>query len=244
MVVAGDASPVIELKGVIYHKDCVTPYKNAKVELWHCSGEGVYDNTSEQYLYRSTGYSDSQGNYSFRTNLPVPYDIGEGNFRPAHFHMMITAEGYVPLVTQLYFAGDPNIEKDSSSSSPLAKKRILDIEHLSNGTKKVVYNIGMAEKLLVQPEALKKLSGMYVDEKDAENKIEFFADKSSLWIKNDIYGNNLDYAGNNTFLFAGMPADSAIGFKFEVMKKGAVRMLFTMPDDKGEMTTQTFMKTK
>ncbi len=244
MVVAGDASPIIELKGVVYHKDCVTPYKNAKVELWHCSGEGVYDNTSDQFLFRSTGYTDSQGNYSFRTNLPVPYDIGEGNFRPAHFHMMISAEGYVPLVTQLYFAGDPHIDKDSSSSSPLAKRRILEVEHLSNGTKKVVYNIGMAEKLLVQPEALSKLTGMYLDEKDPENKIEFFKDMDTLWIKNDIYGDKLEYAGNNTFVLGGLPADSGISLTFEIMKKGVVKLNFTMPDGNGQLTTQTFTKTK
>lgn len=244
MVVAGDASPIIELKGVVYHKDCVTPYKNAKVELWHCSGEGVYDNTSDQFLFRSTGYTDSQGNYSFRTNLPVPYDIGEGNFRPAHFHMMISAAGYIPLVTQLYFAGDPNIEKDPSSSSPLAKRRILDVEILRNLTQRVVYNVGMSDSILVEPESIKKLTGAYVDENDPASTLEFFEDNKALWLKSEIYGNNLDYVGNNTFLFGGDSPDSGYSLRFEIMKKGAVRLIFTMPDDKGGSTAQTFLKKK
>lgn len=28
-------------------------------------------------------------------------------FRPAHLHMMFVADGYEPLVTALYFKGDP-----------------------------------------------------------------------------------------------------------------------------------------
>jgi protocatechuate 3,4-dioxygenase beta subunit len=65
--------------------------------------------------------------------VPVPYDIGGGNKRPAHFHLMITAEGHQPFVTQLYFTGDRYIANDPLSSSPSAKKRILDIQTLNNG---------------------------------------------------------------------------------------------------------------
>ena len=89
------------LSGQIKHKDCKTPLKNACVELWHCDGEGVYDNTSPDYKYRAKTYSDENGNYNFKTIIPVPYDAGGGNIRPAHFHMMVSATGYQGLILSL-----------------------------------------------------------------------------------------------------------------------------------------------
>ena len=80
LVVKGAPGDLIELKGIIKHKDCVTPYKNAKIELWHCSSQGVYDNTSADYLYRGTTYCDDKGQYLFKTILPVPYDTGEAPY--------------------------------------------------------------------------------------------------------------------------------------------------------------------
>ena len=32
---------ITELSGTIRHKNCTTGYKNAKIELWHCSNDGA-----------------------------------------------------------------------------------------------------------------------------------------------------------------------------------------------------------
>ena len=61
--IKGEKGDPIELIGKILHDDCSTPYKNAKVELWHCDGNGVYDNESADFKYRGTAYSDHKGNY-------------------------------------------------------------------------------------------------------------------------------------------------------------------------------------
>jgi protocatechuate 3,4-dioxygenase beta subunit len=37
---------------------------------------------------------------------------GRDPYRPAHIHFIITAEGYEPLITALYIAGDSYIESD------------------------------------------------------------------------------------------------------------------------------------
>ncbi|HLY71900.1 MAG TPA: hypothetical protein VKR53_19335, partial [Puia sp.] len=100
---------LVELTGTIRHTDCRTPYKNAKIELWHCNAEGEYDNTSPEFRYRATTFSDENGHYSFITNLPVPYADAPKHMRPAHFHLMITPGEYQPFITQLYFAGDSYI---------------------------------------------------------------------------------------------------------------------------------------
>src|SRR4030095_9538075 len=57
----------IELNGIIRHADCNTPYKKAKVELWHCSKDGIYDNSSKEYRHRGTTYTDENGKYYFNT---------------------------------------------------------------------------------------------------------------------------------------------------------------------------------
>ncbi len=237
LVMAGEKGDPIELLGKILHNDCTTPYKNAKIELWHCDSKGVYDNESADFKYRGTTYSDDKGNYSFNSILPVPY--GEGNnYRPAHFHMMITAEGYQPLVTQLYFTGDPWLEKDSSSASPAAKKRILDVNTLKNGSKKVEYTVSMAEKLIVEPVGLGLMVGTYISEKKKEDKMELLVKDRQLWIKGDKqngmpYGLNCEFVGNNTFTLSGMSAEQ-LTFYFEFLHYGAVKMTETYVNDKGE----------
>ena len=49
------------------------------------------------------------------------------NTRPAHIHYRVTAEGHKELISQLYFHGDPHIEKDPWASRPSAQQRILPI---------------------------------------------------------------------------------------------------------------------
>lgn len=240
LVILGEKGEPIQLFGKIIHDDCFTPYKKAKVELWHCDGSGEYDNASAEFKYRGTTYSDDKGNYSFDTILPVPYGSGD-NYRPAHFHMMITAEGYQPLVTQLYFKGDPWISKDSSSSSPTAKNRILEVQSLKNGSKKVEYNISMAKKLAVEPASIDRLIGSYTNEKDPKNKMEFFKKDNQLWLKGDPFGMNFDYVGNNTFQIPGMSIEKLF-FVFEIMDGGMAKLTETYVNDKGEKEISVYVR--
>lgn len=244
LTIIGDLGEAIELSGKIYHKDCSTPYKKAKIELWHCDAKGVYDNSSDQYRYRGTSFSDENGNYSFKTILPVPYDIGDGNFRPAHFHLMISAGGYQSLVTQLYFTGDVNIPNDEYSSSPTAKKRILNIENLKNGTKKVIFNIGMSENLLAESSAIDKLVGTYIDEKDSKNKNEFFKKDNTLWMKNKLFGKNLDYIGNNTFTQSGINPKLELTFHFELLSSGSSKLTTSFVNKEGKKEIQVLVREK
>lgn len=232
--IPGDTGILTELSGIIKHNDCKTPYKNAKIELWHCDEKGVYDNTSDKYLYRGTTFCNEKGEYSFKTILPVPYDTGGGNFRPAHFHLMITAQGYLPLVTQLYFTGDQYIDKDQFASSPSAKRRILEVQTLKDGAKKVLYNVSMSETLIVEPTVLTKLTGVYKSEKDKNDKHEFFVKNKLLWMKNEPFGMNLDYVGNNTFRFPGLHDGNTYYFYFELLPSGSVKLTSTYTNAKGE----------
>src|SRR6266404_7669206 len=61
LLIKGEPGNVVELSGFVKHKDCISPYKKAKIELWHCSSNGVYDNTSDEYRYSGTTFSDDKG---------------------------------------------------------------------------------------------------------------------------------------------------------------------------------------
>ncbi len=244
LVVPGGTGQLLQLSGIIKHKDCVTPYKNAKIELWHCDEKGVYDNESDAFLYRGTTYCDDKGRYTFNTILPVPYDVGNGNFRPAHFHIMITAPGYQPLVTQLYFVGDKNISKDPSASSSMAKRRILEMKTLKDGTKKVLYDVSMSQSLAAEAAAINRLTGIYTNEKDSSKKMELFKKNDVMWMKNDLFGENLNYTGNNTFEFGGMPQGMYSRLKFTILSSGEVQLEHSFLEDDKIKHTEFYSKKK
>ena len=222
LTLSGSKGRKVEVLGKILHQDCTTPYKNGKVELWHCDEEGVYDNATEAFNYRGTVHTDADGNYAFQTIIPVPYDAGGGLIRPAHFHLMVTAEGYQPLVTQLYFTGDKNIPKDPWANA--AKDRYLEVQDNPNGISKVVYNVGMARTLAIEPASIDRLTGTYVDEKDPKNTLTLFKNQNSLWVKNEVFGQNYEYAGNNLFVYPSNPDGSFDKLQFEFSASGAIKL--------------------
>jgi catechol 1,2-dioxygenase len=221
LVIPNDPGTKILLSGTVKHDDCITVFKKAKIELWHCSAKGEYDNSTDEFRYRGTTYSDNDGKYFFNTILPVPYGIGGDVYRPAHFHMMISGEGYQALVTQLYFTGDKYLSKDSSSASPTAKRRILKVETLKDNSKKVSFDISLSKKLGAEISGIEKLQGTYAFE-NSDRKIEFFRNANELWMKNEVYGINLEYIGDNSFR-------SPLGeykdvFRFELQADGKVKL--------------------
>lgn len=231
LVIPGEGGTRLQLSGKIKHNDCVTPYKNAKIELWHCDEKGVYDNATADFRYRGTTYSDENGKYVFNTVLPVPYDVGNGHTRPAHFHLMITAAGYQPLVTQLYFTGDKNITKDPSAASPAAKRRVLDIARKADGTNMVLYDVSMSPRLLAEPESLDKLTGHYTSLNDKSKSIDLFKNDHTLWMKNEVFGEGFLYVGNNTFEYPGSPKGFEASIHFDVQPSGAIQLTFDYIDD-------------
>ncbi len=221
--IKGQPGDLVELSGYIKHNDCTTPYHKAKIELWHCDVNGVYDNQSSEFRYRGTTFTDEKGMYSFQTIFPVAY-AGEGFIRPAHFHMVITANGYQPLVTQLYFNGDKHIKDDVYASSPNAKRRILEVEKLSNGTKKVKYDVGMSEVLHLEAASIDKLTGKYVDINDKKKTTELFSYEKRLWKKNEAFGDKFEYIGNNTFEEVNNPPNFYWKLEFKILPSGSIEL--------------------
>ncbi len=242
-IIPNEAGEPIELSGFIRHTDCTTPYKNAKIELWHCDSKGVYDNQSTDFRFRGTTYSDEKGFYAFKTTTPVPYG-NEKSIRPAHFHLMITAEGYQPLITQLYFNGDAHIKTDPFAAAAKAQKRILDVQKTNLGVAKVQFDVSMAEKLRIEATALDKLLGIYTNEKDKKNTLELFKYNGDLWLKNEAFGSKFEYVGNNTFDEANNPDGQFWKLEFEILASGGIKIMQSYTENDLSMKFSVFLKDK
>jgi hydroxyquinol 1,2-dioxygenase len=107
------------------------PIAGAKVDTWHSDGEGFYDvqqteKLHDQFAMRALLTTDDDGRFWYRSiaprYYPVPTDgpCGEilraanrSPMRPQHVHFWFTANGYQPLITQLFWRDDPYIGHDA-----------------------------------------------------------------------------------------------------------------------------------
>src|SRR5262249_47516111 len=110
---------VLLISGRVWAHDTRKPITGALLDVWQANAKGRYDNDNERNppkkdvcLSRARLITDEAGYYEYETVHPGRYAIGPGQFRPAHIHYYVSAPGYKPLVTQLYFKGDPFNTKD------------------------------------------------------------------------------------------------------------------------------------
>jgi protocatechuate 3,4-dioxygenase, beta subunit len=98
------------------------PVPNALVEVWQANAGGRYRHKRDQYIapldenFGGCGrvLTDADGHYRFRTIKPGPYPWRNqvNDWRPAHIHYSILGAATAQrLITQMYFAGDPLIER-------------------------------------------------------------------------------------------------------------------------------------
>ena len=105
-----------------------TPLPGARIDVWEADEDGFYD---VQYAGdRSAGRgwlcAGEGGEYRFWSVRPSPYPIpddgpvgdlltatGRGPMRPAHLHFKVEAPGHRTLVTHIFVAGDPYLDRDA-----------------------------------------------------------------------------------------------------------------------------------
>ena len=94
----------------------------ARVEVWQADDEGLYD--LEGFKYRATLSPGTAGTYRFDSVMPGHYPARVAR----HVHYFVTAPGYTPLTTQLYFATDEVFEGNPDrhyAKDPLITSRSL-----------------------------------------------------------------------------------------------------------------------
>ena len=105
------------------------PVDGAVLDVWGTNRNGLYENvdpSQPDYNLRGRFRSGADGDYDLWTAKPVSYPIpsdgpvGEllavtdrHNMRPAHFHVIASADGHRTIVTELFTDDDPHLHSDA-----------------------------------------------------------------------------------------------------------------------------------
>ena len=107
-----------------------TPLPEATIDFWQNAANGLYwqvDPTQPSDNLRGQLRVDAEGGFAIRTIRPVPYQIptdgpvwkdlvepaGRTAWRPAHYHLIVSAPGHRTLVTELFDEEDPWLDRDA-----------------------------------------------------------------------------------------------------------------------------------
>ena len=112
----------ILVRGVVAAVDG-TALPGAVVDIWQANHHGRYSHSKDPNTapldpnFQGWGVmkTSDAGNYGFKTIKPGAYPLsflGGSGWRCRHIHMKVSCPGYKPLITQMYFEGDPLIEQD------------------------------------------------------------------------------------------------------------------------------------
>jgi catechol 1,2-dioxygenase len=123
----GRGEPVV-VTGRVLSTDGV-PIPDALLDVWGTDENGLYeqqDPEQPEMNLRGKFRTDSEGRYCFVGIKPVSYAIpddgpvgqllrtlGRHPFRPAHIHVLLSADGFAPLTTHLFVKGDPYLDSDA-----------------------------------------------------------------------------------------------------------------------------------
>jgi catechol 1,2-dioxygenase len=112
--IAGPEEPGqrLRLSGQVLGPACA-PVPGALLDVWQADASGAYPGADEGFRLRGRLTAGADGAYAFETVLPGFYED-----RPRHLHLKVSAQGFAPLTTQLYFAGDPFLWPEDSCGPP------------------------------------------------------------------------------------------------------------------------------
>lgn len=124
----GDGEPCL-VSGRVRSADG-TPLPGAVLDVWQADGHGFYDVQRPDVQPPGNGRglftADTEGRFRFRTCVPSPYPIpadgpvgallrsaGRHPYRPAHIHVIATADGHAPVTTHVFVAGGAYLDSDA-----------------------------------------------------------------------------------------------------------------------------------
>ena len=105
------------------------PIANAQIDFWQNADNGLYpaqDPAQDPQNLRCKVQCDAQGGFELLTIRPQPYTVPTDGpvgallaasrrniWRPAHYHVIVSAPGFVGLVTELFPQGSAYIDNDT-----------------------------------------------------------------------------------------------------------------------------------
>lgn len=121
-------APVLVVEGVVKSPDG-KPIPGATLDIWQTAPNGLYssqDPDQETYSFHGLQTVGDDGRYAFTTVRPVEYTVpsdgpvgdilracGRHPWRPSHLHFIAEAEGFKPLVTEVFPEDDKYLDQDT-----------------------------------------------------------------------------------------------------------------------------------
>jgi len=122
------AEPLLLVEGIISDPGG-KPITGATVDIWQTAPNGLYssqDPDQDTYSFHGLQTVGEDGRYAFTTVKPVEYTVptdgpvgdilracGRHPWRPSHLHFIAEAEGFRPLVTEVFPDDDPYLDQDT-----------------------------------------------------------------------------------------------------------------------------------
>lgn len=121
-------SPLLLVEGKVTDPDG-TPISGATLDIWQTAPNGLYssqDPDQDTYSFHGLQTTGEDGRYAFTTVKPVEYTVpsdgpvgdilracGRHPWRPSHLHFIAEADGFLPLVTEVFPDNDPYLDQDT-----------------------------------------------------------------------------------------------------------------------------------
>ena len=119
---------ILLAEGIIQDTDG-NPIVGAEIDIWQTAPNGLYSSQDEEqdmFSFHGLMTVGEDGRYAFTTVKPVEYTVpsdgpvgdilracGRHPWRPSHLHYIVKAEGFDPLVTEVFPADDPYLDQDT-----------------------------------------------------------------------------------------------------------------------------------
>ncbi len=124
----GFDAPVLLVEGTVKDTNG-KPIPGATLDIWQTAPNGLYssqDPDQDTYSFHGLQTVGADGRYAFTTVRPVEYTVpsdgpvgdilracGRHPWRPSHLHYIAEADGFKPLVTEVFPEDDPYLDQDT-----------------------------------------------------------------------------------------------------------------------------------
>ena len=104
------------------------PIAGASLDVWQVQSNGLYDvqQGASQRNLRGIFKTNPDGTFTINTVRPIDYTIpddgpvgkmlrasGRHQWRPAHIHMVVSADGFIPVITHLFDQASKYLDSDA-----------------------------------------------------------------------------------------------------------------------------------
>lgn len=138
---------VLLVEGVVKDPDG-NPIPGATLDIWQTAPNGLYssqDENQDTYSFHGLQTVGADGRYGFTSVRPVEYTVpsdgpvgdilracGRHPWRPSHLHFIVEAEGFRPLVTEVFPEDDPYLDQDTVFG--VRRDLVMSYQDMKEGT--------------------------------------------------------------------------------------------------------------